>query len=645
MKRFTLFLLLLVLAFTLPAQVQGEGAPPGLTGGSLAKSNAAFTGENSGDNAGVRVADVGDVNGDGYADLLIGAYGYNSNTGRVYLFLGGPSGWQLDQGVAGADAIYTGEGSNNYAGTSIAGAGDVNGDGYADMLIGASGYDNNTGQVYLVLGSASPSSINLSGADAVYTGEASSNFAGDSVAGAGDVNGDGYADLLIGAYGNSSGTGRAYLVLGKADPGSINLADADAVYTGETSSNAGDSVAGAGDVNGDGYADLLIGASTYNGSVGRAYLVLGSASPSSMPLSAANAIYTGEGTGDYAGDSVAGAGDVNGDGYADLLVGASSYSSETGCVYLVLGSASPSTMILSAADAIYIGATNSLAGYSLKGAGDVNADGYADLLIGAPGTGRVYLVLGSASPGSLALSAANVIYTGEDSGSGAGISVAGVGDVNGDSYADLLVGANAYSSDTGRAYLIFSDYGAANGGGGGARYRAMLPAGNIAPLVVGDSGVTVDYGSGSKGSVYVTRHYRNTCNTEIATNGLLWRVDSERGSSAEATLTFTYNNTQIAGLTEANLKLWHRARPCQEWTEDSGATLDATHNRITSNAVIDVHSEYTIAENRPSPTALRITDTSVMLAGESPWAVVGLAVLAILAAGAHWWQRRQYVSF
>ncbi|HOU13350.1 MAG TPA: integrin alpha [Anaerolineae bacterium] len=312
MKRFTLFLLLLVLAFSQPARVQGEGAPPGLTGGSLATSNAAFTGENLGDYAGVRVAGAGDVNGDGYADLLIGAYNYSNSTGRAYLFLGGPDGWQLDQGVAGADAIYTGEADNSYTGDSVAGAGDVNGDGYADMLIGASGYGSNTGRAYLVLGSANPSNIPLSAADAVYTGEASSNYAGDSVAGAGDVNGDGYADLLIGAYG--SATGRAYLVLGNASPGSINLADADAIYTGEASGDsAGDSVAGAGDVNGDGYADLLVGTPGYSSNTGCAYLVLGSASPGDITLSAADAIYTGEGTGNFTGNSVAGAGDVNGD--------------------------------------------------------------------------------------------------------------------------------------------------------------------------------------------------------------------------------------------------------------------------------------------------------------------------------------------
>jgi len=304
---------------------------------------------------------------------------------------------------------------------------------------------------------------------------------------------------------------------------------------------------------------------------------------------------------------------------------------------------------LSAADAIYTGeAYGNSASYSMKGAGDVNGDGYADLLVGAPGyssyTGRAYLVLGSANPGSIALSAASVIYTGEETSSRAGLSVTGAGDVNGDGYVDLLIGMPGYNSDTGRACLIFSDYGVANSNRGGARYRALLSAGKLAPVTVGDSGVTVDYRSGGKGSVYVTRYYRNTCNTEIATNGLLWRVDSERGSSAEATLTFTYNNTQIAGLTEANLKLWYRARPCQEWTQDTDAILDATHNRITSSTATDVHGEYTIAEERPGPTALRMTDTSVMLAGESPWAVVGLAVLAILAAGAHWWQRRHMES-
>jgi hypothetical protein len=165
----------------------------------------------------------------------------------------------------------------------------------------------------------------------------------------------------------------------------------------------------------------------------------------------------------------------------------------------------------------------------------------------------------------------------------------------------------------------------------------------MAPVEVGFSDVTVDYTSDAEtDSVYVTRHYRNTCSTNLASNGLVWTVDSMRGSSAQATFTFKYNNTQIAGWTESNLKLWYREHPCQDWTEDTGATLDTTHNRITGSAVTDPHREYTIAPTQPSTTAVRIRDFGLQLAQEPPWMVAGLGVLVILAAVAEWWRQRLY---
>jgi hypothetical protein len=647
------FVLSLVLAL-MPVTVRAEPPPPGLTGGVLQDGSASFNGEEEigGNEAGYSVAIAGDVNGDGYADLLIGAHGYSGSTGRAYLVLGGPGGWQLNENLANADAIYTGEGQTDHAAYSVAGAGDVNGDGYADLLIGAWGYSSDTGRAYLVLGSSDPSSgspFNLdSKAAAIYTGEDTDNYAGDSVAGAGDVNGDGYADLLIGAYGYSNRTGRAYLVLGSSSPSSIGLGSADAIYTGQGVSNyAGSSVAGAGDVNGDGYDDVLIGAPYYddggNQYAGRAYLVLGSSSPSSIGLGSANATYIGESGSNFAGDSVAGAGDVNGDGYADLLIGAYGYSSDIGRAYLVLGYKTVSSIGLGDADAIYTGEdTDNYAGNGVAGAGDVNGDGYADLLIGADGyssyTGRAYLVLGSSSPSSIGLGSAGAIYTGEGQTHHAGKGLAGAGDVNGDGYSDLLVGAYGYGGSRGRTYLLLSDYDSATA----ARYRARQKADVMPPVEVGTTGVTVDYTSNAQlGFVYVTRHFRNTCSTNFATNGLLWTVDSMRGSTAEAQFTFKYNNTQIVGWSEGDLKLWYRNRPCQDWTEDIGATLDTDTNRITSSVVTDAHREYTISSSEPDGTAVTLRDFGPQLAKEPPWMVVGLAVLVLLTAAAEWWRQQQ----
>ena len=234
------------------------------------------------------------MNGDGYADLLVGASRAGSkDIGAAYVVLGdaSPAGGSLAGG--GGDTIYgyAGEVGGDYAGASVAGAGDVNGDGFDDLLIGADGNDAGgslAGAAYLVLGGASLQGGSLTGIYGVtvfkYRGEDGEDFAGASVAGAGDVNGDGYADLLIGADGNDDGPGNdagaAYLVLGGASlkGGDLDGTGGDSIfqYTGEAASDfAGSAVAGAGDVNGDGYADLLVGAdSNDDGGVdaGAAYL-------------------------------------------------------------------------------------------------------------------------------------------------------------------------------------------------------------------------------------------------------------------------------------------------------------------------------------------------------------------------------------
>ncbi|MDP2310138.1 MAG: integrin alpha, partial [Pseudomonadota bacterium] len=162
------------------------------------------------------------------------------------------------------------------------------------------------------------------------------DYAGSSVSGAGDVNGDGYDDMFVGAPYNADGgtyAGAAFLLLGSAAPASASLSTA-TQYTGEAvDDSAGSSVSSAGDVDGDGYDDMLVGRPT-----GAAYLVLGSAAPASASLTTATQ-YTGEAAGDGAGSCVSGAGDVNGDGYDDMLVGAygnDDAASDGGAAYLLL---------------------------------------------------------------------------------------------------------------------------------------------------------------------------------------------------------------------------------------------------------------------------------------------------------------------
>ena len=398
--------------------------------------------------------------------------------------------------LGSADAKLSGEVSSDYAGFSVSSAGDVNDDGYDDLLVGAYREDSGTGAgaAYLVFGPVS-GEVSLGSADAKLTGEARKDYAGYSVSTAGDVDDDGYDDLFVGAPTEDSGgtdAGAAYLVLGPAS-GEVSLASADAKLAGEAvGDHAGESVSGAGDINDDGYDDLLVGACAEDHSsskAGAAYLVLGPVS-GAVSLGSADAKLTGEGSGDCAGVSVSSAGDVDDDGYGDLLVGAR-YEDRggwrAGAAYLILGPVS-GEVSLADADAKLIGEeSEDYAGTSVSSAGDVNDDGHDDLLVGASGAdigsdcgdttdfrarhaamaasiceaGAAYLVYGPVS-GTVSLGSTGARLTGEGESDSAGHSVSAAGDVNDDGYGDLLVGAYAADGDdskAGAAYLVL-------GGGG-----------------------------------------------------------------------------------------------------------------------------------------------------------------------------------
>jgi len=324
----------------------------------LSNADASFWGEDTGDYSGFSVAGAGDVNGDGYDDILIGAYLEDDGggaAGQTYLIFGKASGWAMDTDLSASDASFWGEDADDRSGTSVAGAGDVNGDGYDDILIGAyldDDGDVGAGQTYLILGKATGWAMDtdLSASDASFWGEDANDWSGYSVAGAGDVNGDGYDDILIGAYGDEDGgggsAGQTYLILGKATGWAMDtdLSAADASFWGENNLDySGRSVAGAGDANGDGYDDILIGAwgdDDGGNFAGQTYLILGKAAGWAMDtdLSAADASFWGEDANDQSGCLVAGAGDVNGDGYDDILIGApyeDDGGAEAGQTYLV----------------------------------------------------------------------------------------------------------------------------------------------------------------------------------------------------------------------------------------------------------------------------------------------------------------------
>ena len=467
----------------------------------LSTSNASFIGENTNDISGLTVAGAGDVNGDGYDDILIGARGNSEGgekAGQTYLILGKPSGWAMDTDLSESDASFWGEEGDDYPGLCLAGAGDVNGDGYDDFLIGTSRNDEggeDAGQTYLIFGKASGWSMdtNLSASDASFLGENVKDGSGSSVAGAGDVNGDGFDDILIGASGNDDGgkrAGKSYLILGKASgwANDTNLFTSDASFLGEVADDlSGGSLAGSGDVNGDGYDDILIGVpSNYDAGVhaGQTYLILGKPFGWTMDtdLSGSDASFWGGGERDGSGGSVAGAGDVNGDGFDDILIGATGNDEGgdyAGQIYLIFpDNTSTPTLYdrtldykmdtrLANVDASFLGDEDrDYSGYSPTSAGDVNGDGYDDILIDAPingdggkRSGKTYLILGKPSGWVMDtnLSASDASFIGENAEDRSGCSLAGAGDVNGDGYDDILIGASGNGDggeNAGQTYLI-----------------------------------------------------------------------------------------------------------------------------------------------------------------------------------------------
>ena len=456
------------------------------------------------DQSGSSVASAGDVNGDGFADLIIGAYGADPNgsfSGSSYVVFGKASGFGASFALSSLDGSngfrLDGASADDRSGFSVASAGDVNGDGFADLIVGAYGADPNgalSGSSYVVFGKATGfdatlALASLNGSNGFRLDGASANDqSGFSVASAGDVNGDGFADLIVGANGADGFTGRSYVVFGKASGfgpslslSTLNGSNGFRLDGAGVGVNyfSGGSVASAGDVNGDGFADLIVGANGPGELFGPSYVVFGKASGfgPTLALSALNGSngFRVEGVGetDRTGVSVASAGDVNGDGFGDLIVGADNGNGFAGQSYVVFGKASgfgPS-FALSAIDGsngfrIDGVSSNDFSGSSVASAGDVNGDGFADLIVGAYGAnvfaGRSYVVFGKANGfgDSLSLSALDgsngFRLDGVSRFDQSGYSVAAAGDVDGDGFADLIVGAFGANGSVGSSYVVFS---------------------------------------------------------------------------------------------------------------------------------------------------------------------------------------------
>jgi len=448
----------------------GGASGCGLSGEeNLSDADASWWGVNRSDYAGNHVSS-GDWNGDGAADLLIGAYGAGSR-GRAYVVFGPlTAGGRLDsKGVA-----WEGETSNDYFGWRTSSAGDIDGDGLEDLAVGDYSDDDrasNAGKVSIILGADMPESGSAPSPWSTYTGMSSSDYAGYSLASVGDIDSDGTDDLAVGAMdadGDDSASGVVYLVTQHAE-GQESLNSVSIRLTGAgRNDEAGYDVAGPGDVDGDGVNDVLVGAATADGGAsnsGIAYLVLGPVA-GDMSLSDADTILPGVSSSDEAGTCVASAGDQDGDGLPDLFIGAyraDDGGSSSGTSYVISG-LTTGQKSLNLASAKIIGENSSdYSGIAAANLGDTDGDGFDDLMVGAYGaddagssSGNAYVLLGPVS-GTVRLANADGTWSGNGSSVYAGRALAGPGDVDGDGFGDALVTAyqdNAIDSDAGAVYLL-----------------------------------------------------------------------------------------------------------------------------------------------------------------------------------------------
>jgi hypothetical protein len=369
-----------------------------------------------------------DCNGDGFADVAVGARIIDETTstpGAAFVYLGSAAGLSTSPSVL--------RNPNQLYGAGVASAGDINGDGFGDLLVGIPDA-NNAGMVLVYEGSA----MGFAAAAKIITAPPGKLEFGGWVQSAGDINGDGYADVLISA---PYTTASHYVYYG----GPTGLTLSSTVLGG----NPGYGVTTASDINGDGFSDVLVaiggGAKSTSGEVD---VYFGSAAGLSTTPTVLNFSGTSNG---YFGVYVADAGDVNGDGFGDIMVGLYSTGTGanggTGTVEFFLGSA---TGLVAGATFTNPGPAYSLWGDRLAGAWDINGDGFDDVVMGDPGFGGNAAHIAYGGPqGPTTLTPVNV--PAENTG-GFGDPVAGGGDINGDGFMDVLVGSNG---SPGAAYVYY----------------------------------------------------------------------------------------------------------------------------------------------------------------------------------------------
>lgn len=619
--------------------------------GNLGDRGFRIDGIDANDGSGGSVSGAGDVNGDGLADVIVGARyadpGGDSYAGETYVVFGRPGGGVVDLATLGSGGFrIDGIDPGDESGISVSGAGDVNGDGLADLIVGADGGDpggdSSAGEVYVVFGKSDGATIDLASLGARgfrIEGIDPNDRAGASVSGAGDVNGDGLSDLVVGARmagsGSATGVGEAYVLFGRSSTATVDLANLGAGgfrIDGRSAFDAmGTGVAGAGDVNGDGLGDLIVGAPGAGPGetvTGTAFVVFGktdSAPVSLASLGAAGFRIDGIEPRDRTGFAVSGAGDVNGDGLADLIVGAPGPDPtgiiDLGASFVVFGKADSAPVSLGTLgpggfriNGVEVG---DLTGRSVSGAGDVNGDGFADLIVGAQRRSRLafaggesYVVFGKSGTGAVDLANlgdAGFRMPGVETFDGVGASVSGAGDVNGDGLADVIVGAPdriaGGDPSAGSSYVVFGS--AIAPASASVKSRAINgDAPRIGFGVSGDGSndsspdarAWIDFDDGADpqapASLETMTLFRSAGALASAGARVSWRLQTTRQGWGEAEVRFKYLDSELLA-PEASLQIVFSPTGLPPYTT-LPSVVEAATNLVT--AVVSQSGYFYLAE-------------------------------------------------